>query len=40
MLGVLGALGGLETAMTVGLGLPHGHGLPAAVASLAATSVE
>ena len=36
---LLGALGGLETAMTV-LGLPHGHGLPAAVASLAATSVE
>ena len=35
---LLGALGGLETAMTV-LGLPHGHGLPAAVASLAATSV-
>ena len=34
---LLGALGGLETAMTV-LGLPHGHGLPAAVASLAATS--
>ena len=36
---LLGALGGLETAMQV-LGLPHGHGLPAAVASLAATSVE
>ena len=34
---LLGALGGLETAMTV-LGLPHGHGLPAAVASLAATA--
>ena len=34
---LLGALGGLETAMTV-LGLPHGDGLPAAVASLAATS--
>jgi len=34
---LLGALGGLETAMTA-LGLPHGHGLPAAVASLAATS--
>ena len=34
---LLGALGGLETAMTV-LGLPHGHGLPAAVASLSATS--
>jgi len=34
---LLGALGGIETAMTV-LGLPHGHGLPAAVASLAATS--
>ena len=33
---LLGALGGLETAMTV-LGLPHGHGLPAAVASLAAS---
>ena len=34
---LLGALGGLETAMTV-LGLPHGHGLPAAVASLASTA--
>ncbi len=34
---LLGALGGLETAMTV-LGLPHGDGLPAAVASLAATA--
>ena len=34
---LLGALGGLETAMTV-LGLPHGHGLPAAVASLAASA--
>ena len=32
---ILGALGGIETAMTV-LGLPHGDGLPAAVASLAA----
>ena len=35
---LLGALGGLETAMTA-LGLPHGHGLPAAVASLAATAL-
>ncbi len=34
---LLGALGGLETAMTV-LGMPHGDGLPAAVASLAATA--
>ncbi len=34
---LIGALGGLETAMTV-LGLPHGDGLPAAVASLAATA--
>ncbi|MCY4280731.1 MAG: hypothetical protein OXC59_08510, partial [Acidimicrobiaceae bacterium] len=34
---LLGALGGLETAMTV-LGLPHGDGLPAAVASLAAAA--
>ncbi len=34
---LLGALGGIETAMMV-LGLPHGHGLPAAVASLAATA--
>ena len=34
---LLGALGGLETAMTV-LGLPHGDGLPAAVASLAANA--
>jgi len=34
---LLGALGGLETAMTA-LGLPHGDGLPAAVASLAATA--
>ncbi len=34
---LLGALGGLETAMAA-LNLPHGHGLPAAVASLAATS--
>ncbi len=34
---LLGALGGMETAMTV-LGLPHGPGLPAAVASLAATA--
>ena len=34
---ILGALGGLETAMTV-LGMPHGDGLPAAVASLAESS--
>ncbi len=36
---LLGALGGLETAMTV-LGMPHGDGLPAAVASLAATAPD
>ena len=36
---LLGALGGLETAMTV-LGLPHGHGLPAAIASLAASATD
>ena len=36
---LLGALGGLETAMAV-LGLPHGHGLPAAVASLASTAAQ
>lgn len=36
---ILGALGGLETAMTV-LGMPHGDGLPAAVASLAASSAD
>lgn len=34
---LIGALGGIETAMTV-MGLPHGHGLPSAVASLAATA--
>ncbi len=34
MMMLLGALGGLETAMTV-LGMSHGDGLPAAVASLA-----
>lgn len=36
---ILGALGGLETAMTV-LDLPHGDGLSAAVASLAATASQ
>lgn len=34
---LIGALGGIETAMAV-MGLPHGHGLPAAVASLASTA--
>ncbi len=34
---LLGALGALETAMTT-LEMPHGHGLPKAVASLAATA--